>query len=113
MSNAARMAHKCSLQQQNHHDPLLCSSTLSIVSIVYLSIYIYKYIYIYLYIYRYIYTNFNVLCQKIKEDMWSLIPVLGFESQIESVKMNILAQVLYLFQTVPVEITDNQFNKWD
>lgn len=45
--------------------------------------------------------------------MWSLIPVLGFESQIESVKMNILAQVLYLFQTVPVEITDNQFNKWD
>ena len=59
--------------------------------------------------------NFNSLSQKIKEDIrrWNLISVLGFESQIESVKINILPRVLFLFQTVPVEITDEQFNEWD
>ena len=59
--------------------------------------------------------DYDLFSQKIKEDIrrWNLIPVLGFESRIESVKMNILPRVLYLFQTVSVEITDRQFNEWD
>lgn len=59
--------------------------------------------------------NFNLLNQKIKEDIkrWNLIPILSFESRIESVKINILPRVLYLFQTLPNEISDKQFNEWD
>lgn len=59
--------------------------------------------------------NFNQLSQKIQEDIkrWNLIPILSFESRIESVKMNILPRVLSFFQTLPVEISDNQFNEWD
>ena len=43
--------------------------------------------------------NFNLLNQKIKEDIrsWNFTKVLGFESRIESVKINILPRVLYFF----------------
>ena len=44
---------------------------------------------------------------------WNLIPILSFESQIELVKMNILPRILYLFQTLLIEINDEQFNEWD
>lgn len=59
--------------------------------------------------------NFNQLSQKLKEDLkrWNLIPILSFESRIDSVKMNILPRILYLFQTLPIEITEKQFNEWD
>ena len=59
--------------------------------------------------------NFDLLNKKLKEDMkrWNLIPILSFESRIESVKMNILPRILYLFQTLPIEINDKQFNEWD
>ena len=57
--------------------------------------------------------NFNPLNKKIKEDIkrWNLLPILRFESQIESVKINVLPRMLYLFQTLPIEITDKQFNE--
>ena len=59
--------------------------------------------------------NFNQLNQKLKEDVrrWNLIPILSFESRIDSVKMNILPRILYLFQSLPIEIHDKQFNEWD
>ena len=59
--------------------------------------------------------NFDLLNKKLKEDIkrWNLIPILSFESRLESVKMNILPRILYLFQTLPIEINDKQFNEWD
>lgn len=59
--------------------------------------------------------NFNPLCYKINEDIkrWNLLPFLNFESRIDTIKMNILPRMLYLFQTLPVEITDKQFQEWD
>lgn len=43
------------------------------------------------------YLNFNPLNQKIKEDIkrWNLIPVLTFQSRIESVRMNVQPRVLF------------------
>ncbi len=59
--------------------------------------------------------NFLPLNEKIREDMrrWDLIPLLGFSSRIESVKMNILPRLLYFFQSLPLDIPDEQFQKWD
>lgn len=59
--------------------------------------------------------NFNLLNKKIKGDIkrWDLIPFLTLESRVESVKMNVLPRLLYLFQTIPTEIPDTQFNDWD
>lgn len=59
--------------------------------------------------------NFDILNKNLKEDVrrWNLVPVLSFESRIETIKMNILPRMLYLFQTLPVEISDKQFSEWD
>lgn len=53
--------------------------------------------------------------QKIKEDIarWNLIPFFGLSSRVESIQMNILPRLLYLFQTLPIVITQNQFDEWD
>lgn len=59
--------------------------------------------------------NYDPLISKIKKDLarWNLLPFLSMGSRIESIKMNILPRLLYLFQTLPVEVTDRQFVEWD
>lgn len=59
--------------------------------------------------------NYLPIHKKIKEDIarWNLIPFFSLSSRIESIKMNILPRLLYLFQTLPIEINQNQFNEWD
>ena len=51
--------------------------------------------------------NFGLLTPKIKADIrrWNLVPFLT----VESVKMNTLPRLLYLFQTLLVEVTTQQF----
>ena len=59
--------------------------------------------------------NYSPIQKKIKEDMarWNLIPYLSFSSRIDSIKMNVLPKLLYIFQTLPIEISQKQFNEWD
>lgn len=59
--------------------------------------------------------NVMPLCRKISNDIKrrDLIPILNFESLIETVKMNILPKLLYQFKTLPIVISDTQFKKWD
>ena len=59
--------------------------------------------------------NYLPIEKNIKEDIarWNLIPCLSFSSRIDSIKMNILPKLLYLFQTLPIEIGQKQFNEWD
>uniref|UniRef100_A0A3B3B8H2 Reverse transcriptase domain-containing protein n=1 Tax=Oryzias melastigma TaxID=30732 RepID=A0A3B3B8H2_ORYME len=59
--------------------------------------------------------NYDSLLSKIKADVrrWNLIPFMNISSRIEAVKMDILPRFLYLFQTLPVELTDQDFAEWD
>uniref|UniRef100_A0A671TVT9 Reverse transcriptase domain-containing protein n=1 Tax=Sparus aurata TaxID=8175 RepID=A0A671TVT9_SPAAU len=59
--------------------------------------------------------NYSPIQKQIKEDIarWNLIPYLSFGSRIDSIKMNILPKLLYLFQTLPTELGQKQFNEWD
>uniref|UniRef100_A0A3Q3A4Q3 Reverse transcriptase domain-containing protein n=1 Tax=Kryptolebias marmoratus TaxID=37003 RepID=A0A3Q3A4Q3_KRYMA len=59
--------------------------------------------------------NYGPLNVKIKSDLhrWNVIPFLSLSSRIESIRMNILPQLLYLFQCLPVRIPANQFLEWD
>lgn len=59
--------------------------------------------------------NYLPLNQKIREDIrrWDLVPFLSLISRIESVKMVILPRLLYLFQSLPLELSDQQFQEWD
>lgn len=61
------------------------------------------------------FSNLGKLNQRLKEDLkrLNLIPILSFESRIESVKMNILPRILNLFQTLPIEINDKLFHERD
>lgn len=38
---------------------------------------------------------------------------MSLASRVEVVKMNILPRLLYVFQTLPVELTDTDFIEWD
>lgn len=60
-------------------------------------------------------SNYIPLDKKIKEDLkrWNLIPFFSLHSRIESIKMNILPRLLYLFPTLPIHIDQIQFNEWD
>lgn len=53
--------------------------------------------------------------KKNKSDLsrWSIIPSLGLINRIESVKISVLPRLLYLFQTLPIEVTKQQFVEWD
>lgn len=59
--------------------------------------------------------NYEPLSSKINSDMhrWNLIPFLNLSSRISAVKMNILPRLLYIFRTLPVEVSDSQFREWD
>ncbi len=40
-------------------------------------------------------------------------PFFNFHSRIESIKMSMLSRLLCLFQTLPIEINQSQFNAWE
>lgn len=59
--------------------------------------------------------NYGPLNKKLKSDLlrWSLIPLYSLSSKVDSVRMIILPKLLYLFQTLPVEIANQQFSEWN
>lgn len=59
--------------------------------------------------------NFGPLTLQIKTDIqrWTIIPFFNLYSRIDSIRMNILPRLLYLFQCLPVEIPEKQFVEWD
>lgn len=59
--------------------------------------------------------NYGPLMKEITADInrWNLIPYLNISSRIDSVKMNILPRLLYFFQSVPIEKTEQYFNDLD
>lgn len=58
--------------------------------------------------------NYNPINQKIRSDIqrWSTYP-LDLTNRINVVKMNILPRLLYLFQSLPIDIPTKQFIEWD
>ena len=60
-------------------------------------------------------SNYNPLNSQLKSDIsrWNVIPFLSLGSRVESIKMNILPRLLYLFQNLPVSIPTKQFIEWD
>lgn len=59
--------------------------------------------------------NYTPLLTKIKEDIrrWNSVSFLSLSHRIESVKMNVLPRYLYLFQALPVEISQKEFSEID
>lgn len=59
--------------------------------------------------------NYGPLNSNIKSDIqrWGSIPFLGLYSRVESIRMNVLPRLLYLFQSLPVDIPIKQFIEWD
>lgn len=59
--------------------------------------------------------NYIPLNKRIKDDLkrWNLIPYMTLYSRIDSIKMIVLPKLLYLFQTLPIQIEQTQFNEWD
>ena len=58
--------------------------------------------------------NYWTLNQEIQKDMdrWSIL-TLDFSSRIEIIRVNILPRILYLFQSLPIEIPTSQFKEWN
>ena len=58
--------------------------------------------------------NNGPISKKIKSDneRWSQLP-LAMHNRLETIEINLLPQLLYLFQSLPVMVTPLQFNKWD
>ena len=58
--------------------------------------------------------NYGIITNKIKNNLDRWTPLtLDLYSWIESVKMIILPQLLFLFQLLPVEVPTQQFNEWN
>lgn len=58
--------------------------------------------------------NYNPITASIKADLdrWSLLPM-NMYNRIDAVKMSILPKLLFLFQSLPIEISPKQFNNWN
>lgn len=59
-------------------------------------------------------SNYGPINKEIKSDIsrWTLLP-LDMSNRIEIIKMNMLPRILYLFQSLPLEVLQKQFNEWD
>lgn len=59
--------------------------------------------------------NYGPLNKKLKSDLlrWSLNSLYSLSSKVDSVRMIILPKLFYLFQTLPVEIANQQFSEWN
>ncbi|KAF7646938.1 hypothetical protein LDENG_00180290 [Lucifuga dentata] len=59
-------------------------------------------------------SNYNKLIKQIKEDLtrWEVLPLSLF-GRVETVKMNVLSRLLYLFQSLPVWVPVSTFNLLD
>lgn len=58
--------------------------------------------------------NYAILTSNIKADIqrWSLLPM-NMYNRIDSIKMNVLPRILYLFLALPIRIPPNQFYDWN
>lgn len=57
--------------------------------------------------------DYNAITQNIKVDLGRWAPLtIGLYGRIEIVKMNVLPRLLFLFQSLPIEIPIKQFNEW-
>lgn len=59
-------------------------------------------------------TNYGKMIRCITSDFerWSVLP-LSLIGRVESIRMNVLPRLLYLFQMLPVEIPQSTFDKLD
>jgi hypothetical protein len=59
-------------------------------------------------------SNYGLIDSNIRADIerWSTYPM-GLYDRINTVKMNIMPRLLYLFQSLPVTVPPEQFAKWD
>lgn len=60
-------------------------------------------------------SNYDSIISKIKTDFgrWNLIPYLSLATRVEMIKMNVLPRLLYLFQNLPISISEKEFTDWD
>ena len=58
--------------------------------------------------------NYDHINKNIYDDLerWNSLP-LDLSSRFETIKMNTLPRLLYLFQSLPIEIPPKQFREWD
>lgn len=55
--------------------------------------------------------NYDPLLSMIKKDLqrWKTVPFLTLQSRVESIRMNVLRRLLYLFQSLPIWIPQKHF----
>ena len=58
--------------------------------------------------------NYDSISKEIQHDLDRWAPlVFGMHDRIEAVKMNVLPRLLFLFQSLPIEIPKKQFDNWN
>lgn len=59
--------------------------------------------------------NYRILNSKLRADIqrWNVIPFLNLGDRVEIIKINMLPRLLYLFQTLPLKVPEEQFKEWD
>ena len=59
--------------------------------------------------------NYDPLLSRIKTDInrWNLIPYMSITQKVEVIKINVLPRILYLFQSLPVELKEDEFREWN
>lgn len=58
--------------------------------------------------------NYDPLLSMIKKDLqrWKTVPLLTLQSRVESIRMNVLPRLLYLFQSLAIWIPQEHFEVW-